>query len=125
MRRTSTFIVLVLALALPAAVAVADGPSAQAAKKCSPDQDPGAYGPTYTRTLKVAGVSCKDGKGLIGKWDDCRRENGGRDGRCKRPGHKFKCSENRSNEISTQYDSKVTCKRGDDDRVIFAITQFT
>jgi hypothetical protein len=112
-----------LALLLPAAVA-AESPGAHAAKGCSVDQSPRAYGPTYTTGLRVSGVSCKDGKGLIGKWDDCRRDNGGADGRCRRPGHRFKCSERRSNVIRTQYDGRVSCKRGDD-RVIFRYTQFT
>ncbi len=114
---------LLIALVLPS-LAAADGPAAQAAKKCGVDESPGAYGPTYTRSLKVAGVSCKDGRGYIGKWDRCRRRNGGRDGRCKRPGNRFKCSESRDNVIRTQYDGKVVCRRGAD-RVIWTYTQFT
>jgi hypothetical protein len=107
-----------------AAAALLIAPGAAQAKGCSVNDSPGAYGPTYTTKLSVRGVSCSDGKGLIGNWDDCRRAKGGRDGRCKRPGHRFRCSENRSNVIKTQYDSKVTCKRGGD-RVIFRYTQFT
>ena len=87
MRRTPIFIALALDLALALApVAAADAPTAQAAKGCSVDQSPGAYGPTYTTGLRVRGVSCKDGKGCIGKWDRAARDNGGSDGRCKRPG---------------------------------------
>jgi hypothetical protein len=112
---TPLVIAVTLALALPAGAA---------AKGCRVDQSPGAYGPTYTTSEKVVGVSCKDGRGLIRNWDECRRENGGRDGRCRRPGFRFRCSERRSNVIRTQYDGKVTCKRGDD-RVIFRYTQFT
>jgi hypothetical protein len=99
-------------------------PTAAEARGCSVDTSPRAYGPTYVTKLRVSGVSCSDGKGLIRKWDDCRRENGGADGRCRRPGHRFRCGESRSNVIRTQYDSKVTCKRGGD-RVIFRYTQFT
>jgi hypothetical protein len=115
----------VIAVTLALAPGAAAGePVAHAAKKCSVDSSPGAYGPTYTTGLRVRGVSCKDGKGLIGKWDRCRRENGGRDGKCKRPGNDFKCSESRSNVIRTQYDGVVKCTRGDD-LVKFRYTQFT
>ena len=99
-------------------------PSAAEAKRCSPDQSPGAYGPTYTTAQSVKGVSCKDGVGLIKRWDKCRKRRGGKDGRCKRPGFRFRCRERRSNVIRTQYDGKVTCKRGRN-RVIFRYTQFT
>jgi hypothetical protein len=123
MRTLATPLVLGVTLAL-APAAAAGGPVAQAAKTCKVDQSPGAYGPTYTTGLRVRGVSCKNGKGYIGKWDRCRRKNGGRDGRCKRPGNGFKCSESRSNVISTQYDGVVKCTR-DGDLVKFRYTQFT
>jgi hypothetical protein len=99
-------------------------PQGAAAKGCGVDDSPGAYGPTYTTKLRVSGVGCRGGKKLIEKWDDCRKENSGKDGRCKRPGSRFRCSERRSNVIPSQYDGRVTCKRGDD-RVKFRYTQFT
>ena len=114
---------LKLCTAVAVALTVLLAPSAQA-KGCSPSQSPGAYGPTYTTELSVQGVSCSDGKGLIRKWDRCRRRNGGKDGKCRRPGHSFRCSEHRFNVISTQYDSRVSCRRGGD-RVKFRYTQFT
>jgi len=109
-----------LAIALTLALA----PAAQGAARCSVDQSPGAYGPTYTTGLSVGGVSCGNGRGLVRKWDDCRRSNGGRDGRCRRPGHRFRCRERRLNVISTQYDGRVRCRRGGD-VVKFRYTQFT
>jgi hypothetical protein len=114
--RFGTPVVIALTLAL--------APGAQASARCKVDQSPGAYGPTYTTGLTVSGVSCSDGKGLIRKWDRCRRRNGGRDGRCRRPGHGFRCWERRSNAISTQYDGRVRCTRGGD-AVRFRYTQFT
>ena len=98
--------------------------SAAEARGCRVDQSPNAYGPTYTTSLRVDGVSCRNGKGLIRRWDSCRKRNGGSDGRCRRPGSGFRCGERRSNRISTQYDGRVNCTRGGD-VVRFRYTQFT
>jgi hypothetical protein len=106
----------------PAASAEA-GPPATTAKRCGVDTSPNALGPTYTRSLSVRGVSCRDGRGFIRRWDRCRRRRGGNDGRC-RGVFGFRCRENRDNVIRTQYDSTVRCRRGGD-RVIFTYTQFT
>jgi hypothetical protein len=98
-------------------------PAGAEAKRCNPPDDPNALGPTYVTAQTVKGVSCKDGRGLIQNWDDCRRDNGGRDGKCKRPGFRFRCRESRFNKSRTSYDGKVRCKRGGD-RVKFTYTQF-
>jgi hypothetical protein len=115
---------LAIAACLALAPSAAASPVGQAAKRCSVNQSPGAYGPTYTTGLRVRGVSCADGRGYISKWDRCRRRRGGRDGRCRRPGNGFRCREGRSNVISTQYDGVVGCRRGGD-LVKFRYTQFT
>lgn len=123
MRKICAPLVIVACLAV-APAATADTPTAQAAKRCSVNQSPGAYGPTYTTGLRVRGVSCRDGRGYISKWDRCRKRRGGRDGRCRRPGNGFRCSERRTNVIRTQYDGVVGCRRGGD-LVRFRYTQFT
>ena len=110
---------LVIALTLALAPA---RPGRRHAAAC--DQSPSAYGPTYTTGLRVGGRELRRREGPDRKWDDCRRENGGRDGRCRRPGYGFRCSERRSNVISTQYDGRVKCTRGGD-VVKFRYTQFT
>jgi hypothetical protein len=115
----------IAACLLLAPTAASGAPSGQAAKRCSPPSDNlGSGGPTYYHGLRVTGVSCRDGRGYIGKWSRCRRRRGGRDGRCRRPGNGFGCRERRSNVISTQYDGVVGCRRGGD-LVKFRYTQFT
>jgi hypothetical protein len=98
-------------------------PAGAEAKKCNTPDEPRALGPTYVTGQTVIGVSCRDGRGLIRRWDECRRRNGGKDGRCRRPGFNFTCREARFNKSKTSYDSRVRCRRGDD-RVKFTYTQF-
>lgn len=102
-------------LALLAACAVvlapaasAASPSATAAKGCGVG-DERSYGTSYVLKISVRGTSCRSGKRLIRAFHDCRP---GKSGRCSRV-RRYSCSERRFDRISTQYSSRVTCKRGD------------
>jgi hypothetical protein len=106
---------LLCLLALLAACAVtlaptasAASPTASAAKGCSVGDSRG-YGTTYVLKINVRGTSCRSGKRLIRAFHDCRPGKSGRCGRVSR----YSCSESRFDRISTQYSSRVTCKRGD------------
>ena len=106
---------LLCLLALLAACAVmlapaasAASPSATAAKGCSIGDSRG-YGTSYVLKISVRGTSCRSGKSLIRAFHDCRP---GKSGRCSRV-RRYNCSESRFDRISTQYSSRVTCKRGD------------
>jgi hypothetical protein len=106
---------LLCLLALLAACAVmlapaasAASPSATAAKGCSIG-DSRSYGTSYVLKISVRGTSCRSGKRLIRAFHDCRP---GKSGRCSRVS-RYSCSESRFDRISTQYSSRVTCRRGD------------
>ena len=105
-------VVLVL-VALPAsAYAASSAPEASASKACKlSTREQSKLGTTYVLTLRVRGTSCANGKKVVKAFHACRRKAGGRKGRCRSKVLGYKCSERRSNVISTQFDSKATCKR--------------
>lgn len=101
----------------------AAGPQANAARKCGIGRFERKLGPTYTTSLKVRRVGCRKGRRLVTAHYNCRVRRGGKDGRCARVG-RWRCKERRFNEISTQYDARVKCKRGR--KVVrYGYTQFT
>jgi hypothetical protein len=107
-------------LAVPT-TAVASSPSASISKSCSVSKKPRALGPTYTLGLSVKGTSCANGRGFVRAYYKCR---GGGKGRCRRRVSGYRCSEKRSNVIRTQFDARVTCKKGGR-RIVHKYTQFT
>ena len=95
---------LIAAFALVALV----GTGTAAAKSCSPAKYPGDG---YFTSLTVKVTSCSQGKKVQKAHYRCRMDNGGKDGRCTSRVKGYKCKENR-NEISTEINSRVTCKKG-------------
>jgi hypothetical protein len=112
---------IVVSLAVLALASAAT--SASAATRCSLSGKERRLGPTYTTSLAVTGVSCATGERLVRAYYRCRVRNGGRKGRCRTRVLGFRCTETRES-ISTQFDARVTCRRGDD-RVRHDYTQFT
>lgn len=112
-----------IARALPAAMAVAAlgsvgaagaaqaaGPVAQAARSCSPGGYPGDG---YFTSLKVRRLSCAGGRKVMRAHYKCRTRKGIR-GKCARVrvgGVRYRCTERR-NAIATEYNARVTCKKG-------------
>lgn len=94
-------------LAALALVAVA-GAGTAAAKSCSPAKYPGDG---YFTSLSVKVTSCSQGKKVQKAHYNCRLRNGGKDGRCPRRVKGYKCKERR-NEISTEINSSVKCRKG-------------
>ena len=90
-----------------APTASASSPPATAAKGCSVG-DSRSYGTTYVLKISVRGTSCRSGKRLIRAFHGCRP---GKSGRCARV-RGYSCSESRFDRISTQYSSRVTCRKG-------------
>lgn len=107
--------ILVFALALAALAASSAAPVADAAT-CNIRGKERTFGTTYVYTLKVRNVSCATGGKVVRAYHACRKRNGGRDGRC-RGVLRYRCKENRTQAIRTQFDAKVWCTRGS--RVVY------
>src|SRR5687767_99039 len=46
---------------------------------------------TYVESLNVKGTSCDKGWKVVRAFHECRKENGGKDGRCKKKVKRYKC----------------------------------
>lgn len=123
---------LITALLLPAAAsasgpdaaaASASGPEAYAARECSTRGIERKLGASYVTQLSTRRVTCADARSFSRLYHRCRRQNGGRRGRCRRV-RRFRCSERRFNVISISFDSKVLCTRGSQ-RIRQTYTQLT
>ena len=94
-------------------------PSVASARSCTPPKYPGDG---YFTSLSVTGVSCATGRDVARAYYRCRIKKGIR-GRCTTRVLRFSCTERRES-ISTQFEAKVTCKRGSK-RVIHSYQQNT
>ena len=83
-------------------------PAAAEAKTCKAPSYPGSG---YFTSLKAQGVTCAKARKVALAHYRCRTENG-RKGRCGRKVLRFRCSEDRFAQIETEFNSRVTCKRG-------------
>jgi hypothetical protein len=114
-RRACLPAVLCAALALPAASAAApvEGPTAQAAKKCSMTlSQQRNLGPTYVISLNVSNTTCRAGRTIVTNYYNCRLDNGGRKARCGRVSG-YSCTEERFNVSRFSFDARATCRKGD------------
>jgi len=118
-----TLAICALAALLGAVPAWGEGPRASAARTCGVSGDERKLGASYVTKLSTRRVSCGDARSLSKLYHRCRRQRGGRDGRCSRV-RGFRCSERRFNRISISYDSNVLCVRGSQ-RVRQTYTQLT
>lgn len=120
MATVSAVIRRILLPSLLVAAAALLAPPAASAKSCSPPKYPGSG---YFTSLSVKGVSCAKGRKVALAHYECRTENG-RKGRCARKVKRFRCKEERFAQISTEFNSRVTCRRGGK-RVKFTYQQNT
>lgn len=105
-----------------APTASAAEPTARASKACkltlSQQRNAGA---TYLVQLSVSGVSCSTGLKVEKAWQACRRRTAGRM-TCRKRVLRYSCKQSILAKSRTQYDARVTCKRGS--RVVkFVYTQ--
>jgi hypothetical protein len=85
----------------------------------------GKKGPTYARSLRVSGgATCATGHKFIRSYYRCRIASGGKKARCTRRVLGYSCTEKRSNVIPTQFDARVTCRKGRA-RIVHEYTQLT
>jgi hypothetical protein len=97
---------------------------ASAASACRISGHERDYGPTYVTYIGVSGgASCGQAGALVRSYYRCRVRHGGRAGHCSATSG-FRCSEQRTNVIPTQYDARVSCSRGHE-RIRHNYTQFT
>ena len=82
-------------------------PATASARSCTPPKYPGNG---YFTSLSVRGVSCATGRDVARAYYRCRIKKGIR-GRCTTRVLRFSCTERRTS-IPTQFEAKVTCKRG-------------
>lgn len=95
-------------------------PAAAEARTCKAPSYPGSG---YFTSLKTTDLSCAKGRQVVLAHYDCRTENG-RKGRCGRRVLGFRCREDRFAQIATEYNSRVTCRKGGK-RVKFTYQQNT
>jgi hypothetical protein len=75
-------------------------------------------------SLKVRNTSCKKGDKVVIAFHNCRKDNGGSDGRCNQVVLGFSCQEGKREQAPAQYNAKVKCKKGDK-KVVHTYTQNT
>lgn len=115
----ATCLVASLLLVVPASAA----PEASAARTCSTSGIERKLGASYVTALSTRRVSCPDARSFSRLYHRCRRQHGGRRGRCRRV-RGFRCSERRFNVGRLSYDSRVLCVRGSQ-RIRQTYTQLT
>jgi hypothetical protein len=68
---------------------------------------------TYIQQLSVKNTSCGKGWKLLKAFHECRKENGGKDGRCKSPVLGYNCDEGKRTGVKgVRYSAEVVCKKG-------------
>ena len=81
-------------------------------------------GPAYVTSLKVSGVSCGDAKGVVRAFHDCRHDNGGKDGKCRKKVQGYQCNEGKRNTVpGVQFQARVRCNN-DGKRIIHQYSEF-
>lgn len=107
-------------------VALAAAPASAATKSCKQEikGKERKLGATYVTVVKVTGVSCSTGFGVVKSFNGCRRSNGGADGRCTKKVKGYKCTEGKRLKGPLSYDADVTCKTGSK-RIAFHYQQNT
>jgi hypothetical protein len=112
-------------LLLLAVVAFALLAADASAARCNISGKERRLGPTYVTSLSTTRVSCRTAERVVRAFHRCRRaRTRGPRGRCRRRVSGYRCSERVLRSAPTQFDSRVTCRRGSR-RVTHAYTQFT
>ena len=102
-------------IALVAAGGAGASPEVHAAKACHlSTHDQRHLGASYVTSLKVVGTTCSKGKTVVEDFHACRKDNGGKNGKCTSKVDGYSCEEHRYDAVpDVQYNSRVKCERGD------------
>lgn len=104
-------------------VAASAAPVATASKHCGVSGHERDFGASYVLKITARKTSCGKAKKVVRRFQSCRLKHGAA-GHCGRRVKGYKCSEHRFNKLSTQYDSRVKCRKGSK-RVKHTYSQFT
>jgi hypothetical protein len=103
------------ALAIGGGAATAGADTAAKRADCGPrtaQQATSTYA-SYIQSLKVRNTSCGKGWKVVKAFHECRKEHGGRDGRCKSPVLGYHCDEGKRDGVAgVSYRARVVCKKG-------------
>ena len=112
---------LILVLSIAALVAVwpagptsaGSGPQAQMAVKCDLTiTQQRNLGTTYVYVLRKKVTTCRNARRVVRAYHACRRDHGGRDGRCPDRVLGYKCEERRYNKLAgVSYDANARCTK--------------
>lgn len=95
-------------------------PASASASTCSAPAYPGSG---YFTSLKTKHVGCKTGRKVTLAHYNCRIAHG-KKGKCRHKVLHYRCTEKRFGVIATEFNARVTCKRGTK-RVIYTYQQNT
>lgn len=108
-------VIAVAGVATAPAQASADGSDAAAKRgKCKLTRDfaQGTFA-SYINEYSAKNTSCGDARKVIAAFHECRKENGGRNGKCKQRVKGYSCDEQRGDKVpGVQYSADVVCKSG-------------
>ena len=107
-------IALVATASVAPAQASADGGDAAKRGKCKNTRAfaQGTFA-SYITSYKAKNTSCGDAREVIAAFHECRKENGGRDGRCSSSVQGYSCDEGKREGVEgVQYSARVVCKSG-------------
>lgn len=97
--------------AVPASAADGSATAERGGCSLSQRESNGSLGADYVYSLKVRGISCDAGKELTAAFNDCRHDNGGANGKCKRVAG-YRCKQRKLDSSPTLLQAKATCKKG-------------
>jgi hypothetical protein len=116
--RITVWLLLALSASCTGAIAGASaGASTVAtasAKTCDISGEQRELGASYVTSLRVSGTTCTKGKKVVKAFHECRKESGGKNGKCHREVLGYSCEEHRFDAVpDVQYNSRARCERGD------------
>jgi hypothetical protein len=122
--RAAAVVLASLCAAALAVSAAATPPGALAASKCAIAHHGEHFGPTYLTALDVSATTCATGFKVVRAYHRCQLRKGGVTARCSTLVDGFRCQETRGPSISTEFYSRVACRRRHA-KVSYKYEQFT